>query len=342
MVISLSTQLILQLLLLAAAWSPCRGLRRFSLSSPFALPQQERYTGEMSGRRGSRALFERRPRVKTSPDLRWQVRPIGIVESPYLEKFGVPKQATILAQAGNSTGGDGDIVINGLASGRIVLYPEFHECLTGLEGFDYVWAVTLMHLNSGFKTKIRPQPSADAETRTPQEVGLFASRAPHRPNPIALSALRVTGVNVTAGTIDVEGLDLLNDTPVLDLKPYIPAFDAFPEARAGWMDAIRGNATESRLRGYQSISSSRGARALRARTKELAGAGAGAGTGAVELTGAELPSQAPDLDHGSAAGLTAIEITAASVPAAAVPAATAVEAVSTAAAVTTASSLCEL
>jgi hypothetical protein len=135
----------------------------------------------------------------------------------------------------------------------------------------------------------------------------------------------------------VEGLDLLNDTPVLDLKPYIPAFDAFPEARAGWMDAIRGNATESRLRGYQSISSSRGARALRARTKELAGTEAG--TGAVELTGAELPSQALDLDQDSAAGLAAIEISAASVPATAVPAATAVEAVSTAAAVTTASSL---
>jgi hypothetical protein len=82
--------------------------------------------------------------------------------------------------------------------------------------------------------------------------------------------LRITAVNVTAGTIDVQGLDLLHDTPVLDIKPYIPAFDAFPEARAGWMDSIRGNSSESRLLGYQSISSSRGRRGARKAAEEAA------------------------------------------------------------------------
>lgn len=60
------------------------------------------------------------------------------------------------------------------------------------------------------------------------QVGLFCSRAPHRPNPIALSALKISSVDVKSGIIEVVGLDLLDGTPVLDIKPYVPAFDSFP------------------------------------------------------------------------------------------------------------------
>ena len=125
-----------------------------------------------------------------------------------------------------------------------------------------MFGLSLMHLNSGFKTKIKPQPRQLAgDIQVPAEVGLFSCRAPHRPNPIAISALEVVSVDVSNGILEVCGLDLLNDTPILDIKPYIPpAFDSFPGARAGWMDAIFESPLEAREKGYQSITSSRGRR----------------------------------------------------------------------------------
>lgn len=198
-----------------------------------------------------------RERVPTTADLRWEVRPVGVIESPYHEKFNTPKQATISNRDG------------GAQPGKIRLFPEFYDCLTCLEGFDYVWVLTLMHLNSGYKTKIRPQPRPEMERPPPSEVGLFCSRAPHRPNPIALSCLQVVSVNVAEGTVCVLGLDLLHDTPVLDIKPYVPAFDAFPLARAGWMDDIT-SAQDGRDNGYQNIRSSRGMRMARRAARRTA------------------------------------------------------------------------
>jgi len=195
-------------------------------------------------------------RVKTVPELSWEVKPIGVVISPYETKLGVPKQATISAR--------NDTIF---ADGKIVLFPGFEKCIHDLEGFDYIWVISLMHLNRGFKQKIRPQPNPNAVIKPPAEVGLFSSRSPHRPNPIALSALRVLQVDRERGEILVRGIDLMNDTPVLDIKPYVAAFDAFPEAAAGWMDLINPNASESRLTGYQTIRSPRGERAARFKRK---------------------------------------------------------------------------
>ena len=140
--------------------------------------------------------------------------PTGLVESPYLNKFGTkyfffffgsfqlsmnslgtPKQATITGENGT------------LASGRIIVYPEFKDCLYRLEGFDYIWVLTLMHLNEGFKFRIKPMPRSDALKKPPGEVGLFSSRAPHRPNPIALSAIAITEVDFENGiTFGIEDL----------------------------------------------------------------------------------------------------------------------------------------
>jgi tRNA-Thr(GGU) m(6)t(6)A37 methyltransferase TsaA len=164
----------------------------------------------------SLSSLNKRERVKTTVDLRWEIKPIGYIESPYENKHGTPKQATISRN---------DTI---KSYGKIILFDEYKDCISDLDGFDYIWVLSLMHLNLGFKKKIRPQPTADAENTTPQEVGLFSSRAPHRPNPIALSALQIVNVDVQNGIIEVYGLDLLNDTPILDIKPYIPAFDAFP------------------------------------------------------------------------------------------------------------------
>eukprot|EP01039_Chlorochromonas_danica_P006724 gene6724-7433_t len=202
-------------------------------------------------------------RPATTPDRRWSVLPVGKVECSYLSKLGVPRQATILPKNETLTEDGKVVTYKPLERGRIVLFPGFEDCIADLDGFDYIWIISWMHVNSGFKRKIRPQPVANAEKAVPQQVGLFSSRAPHRPNPIALSAVKVVHVDAVAGIIEVEGLDLLHDTPVLDIKPYIPAFDAFPEARAGWMDLIHSDYKKARVYGYQDIHSSRGARAAR-------------------------------------------------------------------------------
>lgn len=208
----------------------------------------------------------------------WDVKPIGVVESPYIYKFGVPKQATIVQN-------------DHIVEGKLIVYPDFKECISCIDEFDYIWVISLMHLNRGFKTKIRPQPQkvphqqnehnindttngvgalsshicqGKNKSLIPEEVGLFSSRAPHRPNPIALSALKVSRVDYDLSIIYVEGIDLLNGTPILDIKPYIPAFDAFPTAKAGWMDMINSDPLKSRITGYQNIYSARGARAARA------------------------------------------------------------------------------
>lgn len=77
-----------------------------------------------------------------------------------------------------------DKTTNSTEEGTIEIFEEYSECIDGLEGFDYIWLVSYFHLNSGFKTKIKPQPRPDAVNQPPESVGLFCSRAPHRPNPI--------------------------------------------------------------------------------------------------------------------------------------------------------------
>lgn len=253
----------------------------------------------------------------TEPGL-FSLTSIGYVESPYLQKFGTPKQATIARKVqvpknnnvvinvdnkrtslnqdeflksreaashniGSSTEEPQDVI------GVLHIFPEYKDCLDDLDQFEYIWLISMMHLNSGFKTrvKIHPIPTipipiatstceeaqidnqtsaatvAVAGTTKSFNVGLFASRAPHRPNPIALSALKLVRIDKAACCIHVQGLDLLNGTPILDIKPYVPAFDSFPESSAGWMGALQGDATVSRVTGYQDIKSARGVKDAR-------------------------------------------------------------------------------
>lgn len=191
-----------------------------------------------------------------TPESRWEVKPIGVVESPYMNRYGTPKQPTIVRDGGK-------------VAGKIKLYPGYEDCIDHLDGFDYIWVISLMHLNSGFKRKIKPQPREGAIRQPPEEVGLFCSRAPHRPNPVAMSALQITNIDHLNGIIDVVGIDLLNGTPILDIKPYVPAFDSFPSARAGWMDDIM-PPDIARENGYQQIQSKRGERQARAVVRKRA------------------------------------------------------------------------
>ena len=142
--------------------------------------------------------------------------PIGVFRGDAAYKYEVPRQGVFAGGAGRVE----------FASGQ-----NFETALRGLEGFERIWLVFVFDRNAGaWRPTTRPPVPVPGLDR----VGTFASRAPYRPNPIGLSCVRLVGVR--GRVIDVEEADLLDGTPILDVKPYVPAADAFPEARAGWLE----------------------------------------------------------------------------------------------------------
>jgi tRNA-Thr(GGU) m(6)t(6)A37 methyltransferase TsaA len=148
------------------------------------------------------------------------LRPLARVVSPYLQRHGTPRQPGFAGAKEH---------LEGL--GEIHLLDGFDPLLfQDLDGFERIWLVSFMHLNRAFgRPTVRPP-------RGGSKRGLLATRAPHRPNPIALSCVELLAVK--GPVLQVRGLDLLNDTPVLDIKPYIGAFDAFPESKIGWLEGL--------------------------------------------------------------------------------------------------------
>lgn len=142
------------------------------------------------------------------------LRVIGELRSCFREKFGTPRQPLLVPGATAS-----------LTVAREFL-PE--HSLAGLDRFTYVWLLSYFHLNTNktVRPKIHP-PRLKGES-----VGLFASRSPHRPSPIGLSLARL--VAVKGATIHLAGIDLVDGTPILDIKPYIPEWDSVPHAAPGW------------------------------------------------------------------------------------------------------------
>jgi tRNA-Thr(GGU) m(6)t(6)A37 methyltransferase TsaA len=136
-------------------------------------------------------------------DERFTVQAIGWVESPYQRRFGTPQQAAAL-------GSDCDAVLH-MDAARIRV-------------------VSWLHRGGTWSPMVRP-PRGTRVRR-----GLFATRSPDRPNPIGLSAVRL--LRVDGCDLHVRGIDLIDGTPVLDVKPYVPYADAFPDAKAGWIDEI--------------------------------------------------------------------------------------------------------
>lgn len=147
----------------------------------------------------------------------FSVEPIGWVRSPYQERFGTPQQAA-------AVGSEAEAVLE-LDPARV---PP--EALADLVGIDKIWVITYLHLVDGWRPRVMP-PRGPRQKR-----GVLATRSPHRPNPIGLSA--VTLVAVEGCRLRVRGVDILDGTPILDVKPYLPYADAFPEAKAGWIDEI--------------------------------------------------------------------------------------------------------
>lgn len=147
------------------------------------------------------------------------LRPIGVVRSPFTERFNTPRQGSLQSDPTQSR-----VVFD-----KRLVQPE---ALADLAGFDRVWLLTYLHLNrSTLKPRVTPPRGGPPRS-------IYATRAPHRVNPIGLSAVRLIGVEGL--TLYVAEVDLIDGTPVLDVKPYVPYADAFPDARAGWVDAQGG------------------------------------------------------------------------------------------------------
>ena len=150
-------------------------------------------------------------------DLSITMRPVGVMRSPYQVHLGTPRQPGAVA------GGPDE------REGRIILRPGLQNLLRDVEGFSHIWVLFWFNYSRGWNHTVRPP--RDTEFR-----GLYATRSPHRPNPIGLSALEVRGVEGCVVTVGAH--DILDGSPILDLKPYVPYTDAIEGARAGWVDAL--------------------------------------------------------------------------------------------------------
>ncbi len=145
---------------------------------------------------------------------------IGWVRSPYTERFGTPRQPPVTQQ----------VLEDAALPAQIVLREDLAEAAADLQGFGHIWVLAWLHLNRGFSTTVLP-PRGPRVRR-----GVLSTRAPHRPNPIALSALRL--VRVEGCILHVHGIDLLDGTPILDVKPYVPYTDAYPDSAVGWLTGL--------------------------------------------------------------------------------------------------------
>ncbi|MDO6566231.1 tRNA (N6-threonylcarbamoyladenosine(37)-N6)-methyltransferase TrmO [Alteromonas sp. 1_MG-2023] len=139
---------------------------------------------------------------------------IGHIQTPFKQKFAIPRQPNLAK-----------------AKGQIVLAPDFDDprVFKGLEVFSHVWLLFLFHenLDKGWKPSVKaPRLGGNAT------LGVFASRSTHRPNGIGMSAVKNLGSETVDGklTLNVEGVDLLDGTPIIDIKPYLPYADALPHA----------------------------------------------------------------------------------------------------------------
>ncbi|MBN2290444.1 MAG: tRNA (N6-threonylcarbamoyladenosine(37)-N6)-methyltransferase TrmO [Candidatus Glassbacteria bacterium] len=139
------------------------------------------------------------------------LRLIGLVHSPFTEQPGTPIQPSLA----------------GGAEGWAEVYPEYEAGLKDLEGFERVWLI--YWFDRAGPAKLEVTPYLDRETH-----GVFSTRAPTRPNKIGLSSVKL--LRREGCRLFLAGVDILDNTPLLDIKPYVPDFDVFEAGRTGWLD----------------------------------------------------------------------------------------------------------
>jgi tRNA (adenine37-N6)-methyltransferase len=138
------------------------------------------------------------------------MRPIGIIHSPFTEKDKTPIQAS-----------------HSQAIGMVEIYPEFADGLKDIEELSHIYLLYAFHKSSGYALQVKP-------FLDNQEHGLFATRYPYRPNPIGLSIVKL--LSRKENILTIEGIDTLDGTPLLDIKPYVPDFDRRTDVRTGWYE----------------------------------------------------------------------------------------------------------
>ncbi len=137
--------------------------------------------------------------------------PIGIIHSPFKEPRGTP------IQSASAKG----------VEGTVEVFPEYSKGLKDLEGFSHI--ILLCHFHLSKKPSLRVKPYMDSQIH-----GVFATRAPSRPNPIGISIVRL--IKLDKNTLQVQDVDVLDGTPLLDIKPYVPKFDERDADRVGWLE----------------------------------------------------------------------------------------------------------
>lgn len=148
-----------------------------------------------------------------------EIKPVADYHGPLTTKFGIPRQSGLI-----------DL------PGEIVFRPAFRspDAVRGLEGFDRIWLIWEFSDNPDAKTfqaTVRP-PRLGGNTA----LGVFATRSPFRPNRLGLSCVELVRIDPDGPVLHVKGADLMDGTPIYDIKPYVPYADAFPEARGGFTD----------------------------------------------------------------------------------------------------------
>ena len=138
------------------------------------------------------------------------MHPIGVIHSPFNKKDQMPIQAS-----------------RSQAIGLVEVHPEYADGLMDIEGFSHIYLFYAFHRSNGYNLRVKP-------FLDDQERGLFATRYPRRPNPLGISIVRLVFRQDNALT--VEGIDVLDGTPLLDIKPYVPDFDYRANARVGWYE----------------------------------------------------------------------------------------------------------
>ena len=138
-------------------------------------------------------------------------KPIGVIHSPFKEPKGTPIQ---------SAGAQG-------IGGTVEIFPEYAEGLQDVEGFSHIFLIYHFHLSK--KVSLKAKPFMDDKTH-----GIFAIRGPSRPNPIGVSIVRL--VSIEKNILHVEDLDIIDGTPLLDIKPYVPEFDIREVKKTGWLE----------------------------------------------------------------------------------------------------------
>jgi tRNA-Thr(GGU) m(6)t(6)A37 methyltransferase TsaA len=140
-----------------------------------------------------------------------RVKAIGTIRTPFMEVSGTPIQAAY------GKGIEGQVIVN----------EAYAAALEDVDGFERLWLIYWMDRVGQFKPRVVPY-------RDTKEHGLFATRSPSRPNPIGMSVVRL--LRRVGATLHIADIDILDGTQLLDIKPYIPEFDAHPVSRAGWFD----------------------------------------------------------------------------------------------------------